>query len=153
VILRERSLWPRCRLLPRVSETVPPFDAMGVTDSVSPSRRRLAGGVACPPSLPSCPRLLWRLGVTSRGEGCTEWIHHDVDGVLSDRIFARTVHGICGDKSPRATVLSPRRCANLVCEVRRHRVHRVGEILPRSGDAGRSACSTAAFLHTPSRRG
>ena len=90
---------------------------------------------AWPPSLPSVP--------TSRATRVTsaakrvELVDHRVDGALQLEDLALHVDGdllrevAVGDRGRHLGDV-----AHLAGEVRRHRVHVVGEVLPRAGDAG-----------------
>src|SRR5580698_4998567 len=99
------------------------FPAMAFTESVRSFHvPATPGTIAWPPSLPSVP--------TSRATRVTSSAHVHSD--FAREVAARHRRGHLGN------------VAHLPGQVAGHRVHRVGEILPRSGDAG-DLCLAAQF--------
>ena len=105
---------------------------------------------AWPPSFPSVP--------TSRATRVTSdakelsWSTIVLMVSFSSRISPRTSTVIFLDKSPFATaVVTGGDVSHLIGQVRRHGVHRVGQVLPRTGDAFHVRPVRRAFLPYPLR--
>src|SRR6185436_18066821 len=76
------------------------------------------------------------------GEG-VQLVHHRVDGVLQFENFTLDVdRDLSGEVAARDGRGDVRDVADLAGEVRRHRIDRVGQVLPRARDAGDGRLST-----------
>ena len=93
------------------------------------------GTCAWPPSLPSVPTS--RATRVTSDANAFSWSTIVLMVFFSSRISPRTSTVILRDRSPRATaVVTCGDVADLVGQVAAHRVDRVGQVLPRAGDAG-----------------
>ena len=137
VILRDRSPSATAVVTSAMLRTWPVrFAAMEFTFSVRSFQvPAMPGTMAWPPSLPSVP--------TSRATRVTSeandrsWSTIVLMVSFSCRISPRTSTVILRDRSPLATAMvTSADVAHLAGEIRGHRIHVVGEILPGAGDAG-----------------